>query len=187
MSAVRFRHLFHGVRNEPAVQHHRFGKCSIVHAPVEKAKTISEELWNRIMSSMPIPCVDIIVYATVKHRKCVLLGYRKICPHKGRWALPGGRIIKNESIRETANRQLNEISLDPTGRCRLVGVYPVNSERRSDISICLSTRLAAPQEPRRTMELSRFIWQPLSDLSAGLGSNYRAMLRDFASGRHKIR
>jgi ADP-ribose pyrophosphatase YjhB (NUDIX family) len=142
-------------------------------------RTIPERLWKSILVNMPIACVDVIVHRRIKHQTRVLLGYRKIYPYRNRWALPGGRIIKRETLCDTANRQLEEIGLRPTGKYRLVGVYPVNFKHRSDISICLSSYLPTPQEPQATRELSRYAWSPLNSLPPRLGSNYKAMLRDF--------
>jgi ADP-ribose pyrophosphatase YjhB (NUDIX family) len=135
---------------------------------------------------MPIACVDVIVCRRISGQTHVLLGYRKIHPYNDCWALPGGRIIKNESLRETADRQLEELHLHATGDYRLVGVYPVNFRRRSDVSICVSTHLPGRQEPSRT-ELVRYIWRPLDSLPTRIGSNYRAMINDFKERGHRVR
>ena len=156
-------------------------------ASLKGEKAIPEKLWKSIQASVPIACVDIIVYRKVGRETRVLLGYRKIYPYDNFWALPGGRIIKNETLRETANRQLIEIGLHPSGDYKLVGVYPVNFKRRSDISICLSTHLPARQEPRPTMELVRYAWCSLDDLPTRVGSNYRSMLRDFKDKHYSVR
>jgi len=79
------------------------------------------------------------------------------------------------------------IGLRPTGNYRLVGVYPVNFKRRSDITICLSTQVHPQQEPEPTRELVRYAWRCLNDLPARVGSNYRAMLRDFRDGHYSVR
>ena len=150
-------------------------------------KSIPGRLWKIILANMPIACVDIIVHTRVGGKTRVLLGYRKIYPYNDQWALPGGRIVKKESLHATANRQLKEIGIRPTGGYKLVGVYPVNFKRRSDISICLSTRLRSPQEPRPTKEMAKYAWTPLNDLPSGLGSNYRTMLRDFESSTYGVR
>ena len=150
-------------------------------------KDIPQELWKRILANMPIACVDIIIYKKVKRETCVLLGYRKIFPYGDVWALPGGRIIKKESLRDTANRQLKEIGLRPADEYRLVGVYPVNFKDRSDITICFSAHLTTSQEPRPTRELVKYTWRRLGDLPSRLGSNYRRMLRDFKAQRYKVR
>lgn len=150
-------------------------------------KDIPGRLWARIVASMPIACVDIIAHRRISGRTHVLLGYRKIYPYNDRWAFPGGRIIKNESLRDTADRQLEEVGLHATGDYRLVGVYPVNFKRRSDIAICLSTYLPWPEEPSPTKELVRYTWRPLDGLPARLGSNYRTMVNDFNAGRYRVR
>jgi len=150
-------------------------------------KNIPEKLWKNVLAYMPIPCVDIIVHTRVGGKTRVLLGYRKIYPYNDKWALPGGRIVKKESLHPTANRQLKEIGIRPTGDYKLVGVYPVNFKRRSDISICLSTSLRSPQEPRPTKEMAKYTWSPLDDLPHNLGSNYRVMLRDFKSSTYGVR
>ena len=150
-------------------------------------KVIPPKLWKNILASIPIACVDVIVCRRVKAERHVLLGYRKIPPYRDCWALPGGRIVKKESLHETARRQLEEIGLCPSGDYRLVGVYPVNFKRRSDITISLSTYLLSLQEPKPTRELARYIWRPLNDLPSRLGSNYRTMLRDFRDGHYSVR
>ncbi len=150
-------------------------------------KAIPPKLWKKILASIPITCVDVIVYKTVDHERQVLLGYRMIPPYNDCWALPGGRIIKGERLRETANRQLREIGLRSTGNYALVGVYPVNFKQRSDITISLSTQLRSREEPRPTKELVRYVWRPLDHLPVRIGSNYKAMLRDFKDGHYSVR
>ncbi len=150
-------------------------------------KDIPQELWRLILATMPIACVDIIIHKKIKRKTWVLLGYRKIYPYTNCWALPGGRIIKNESLREAANRQLTEIGLSMTDSFRLVGVYPVNFKRRSDVSICVSTRSSLSQEPQPTKELVRYKWRDISDLPSNLGINYRRMLIDFKSRHYRVR
>lgn len=153
---------------------------------LRREKSISNELWKSILQSMPIACVDLIIHRTVKREIRVLLGFRKIYPYNDRWALPGGRIIKGESPRQTADRQLDEIGLRPTGDYMLVGVYSTNFRHRSDISICLSTCLPSPQELQQTKELVRYVWRSLDDLPSRLGSSYRKMLRDFKNRSYTV-
>lgn len=153
---------------------------------VKRRKDIPDSLWKRILASTPIPCVDIIIHKRFNDDVRVLLGYRKIYPYNDCWALPGGRIIKGESLRDTADRQMTEIGLRPSSDYDLVGVYPVNFSRRSDVSICLSTRAAFRQEPRPTKELARYTWRQLNDLPTRLGSNYRRMLKDFKDNHYQV-
>ena len=153
---------------------------------VEGRKDIPDSLWKRILASIPIPCVDIIIHRGFNDDVRVLLGYRKIYPYNDCWALPGGRIIKGESLRDTADRQMTEIGLRPSSDYDLVGVYPVNFSRRSDVSICLSTCVTSRQEPRPTKELARYAWRQFNDLPMHLGSNYRRMLNDFKDNHYQV-
>ena len=153
---------------------------------VKGRKDIPDSLWKRILASIPIPCVDIIVHRGFNDDVRVLLGYRKIYPYNKCWALPGGRIIKGESLRDTADRQMTEIGLRPSSNYDLVGVYPVNFSRRSDVSICLSTCVTPRQEPQPTKELARYAWRQFNDLPMHLGSNYRRMLNDFKDNHYQV-
>jgi ADP-ribose pyrophosphatase YjhB (NUDIX family) len=153
---------------------------------LKRRKDIPDRLWRNILTSIPIVCIDLIVHHIGKAGKRVLLGYRTIPPYDECWALPGGRVIKGESLCETADRQLKEIGLRSDGRYRLIGVYPVNFKHRSDISICLSTGISSREEPHPTEELSRFLWCQLGDLPERLGGNYRKMLADFKRGRYEV-
>jgi colanic acid biosynthesis protein WcaH len=65
---------------------------------------IPDELYARILDSMPIACVDIAVVA----RGGVLLVKRKDAPARGEWWVPGGRVLKGEMMRETAARKARE-------------------------------------------------------------------------------
>jgi hypothetical protein len=169
---------------------------------LKRQKDIPEKTWKNILANMPIACVDIIAHRIDGRETRVLLGFRKIYPYEDRWALPGGRIIKGESLRAAANRHLKEIGPHPSGEYRLVGVYPINFRRRSDISICLSTRLSrfpklweitistrllSRQKSRTTTQLARHAWRPLGNLPTSLGSNYKRMLKDFERDRYTVR
>jgi len=65
---------------------------------------ISQELYDQILANMPIPCVDFCLVSQGK----VLLVYRKDAPAKGEWWVPGGRVLKNENMHETAARKCRE-------------------------------------------------------------------------------
>src|SRR5688572_24526207 len=65
---------------------------------------IPDELYARILDSVPIACVDIAIVA----RGGVLLVRRKDAPARGEWWVPGGRVLKGEMMRETAARKARE-------------------------------------------------------------------------------
>ena len=49
---------------------------------------------------MPIPCVDVIIVSDGKF----LLAKRKNKPGLGKWCLPGGRVLKNETLNQAVTR-----------------------------------------------------------------------------------
>ena len=69
-----------------------------------KTGRIPDDLYQQILQVMPRPCVDLVV-------KCngeILLLKRRIHPQKDFWAIPGGMINKDESIKGAAIRKADE-------------------------------------------------------------------------------
>ena len=56
----------------------------------------------------PAVTVDIIVIASDRDTKKVLLIKRKNYPFEGKWALPGGFVDKNENLLTASKRELEE-------------------------------------------------------------------------------
>ncbi|MBD3362185.1 NUDIX domain-containing protein [Candidatus Dojkabacteria bacterium] len=94
------------------------------------------DVFEKILKWMVIPTFDLILEI---NGKGVLLLKRKIAPYKNKWALPGLRIYKGESIDETLIRIVkNEISIriDPSKKIFLgqyVGKFR-SEEQRQDLS-----------------------------------------------------
>jgi colanic acid biosynthesis protein WcaH len=65
---------------------------------------IPDELYNRILDSVPIACVDVAIVA----RGSILLVKRNDAPARGEWWVPGGRVWKGEMMREAAARKACE-------------------------------------------------------------------------------
>src|SRR3989344_3743239 len=65
---------------------------------------IGKKLYKDIVSTMPIPCVDLLLV----HKKNFLLGLRKNKPLQNRWCFPGGRILKGESLTRGVYRKIRE-------------------------------------------------------------------------------
>ena len=65
---------------------------------------IPQELYHQILTHVPIACVDV---AIVSHG-AVLLVRRKDPPAQGQLWVPGGRVLKNEMMRDTAIRKARE-------------------------------------------------------------------------------
>lgn len=72
-------------------------------------KYIPQKLYNQILKTMPISCVDVCIV----HNGCILLVKRKDAPAKGEFWLPGGRVIKGEKLKDCAYRKaIEETGLD---------------------------------------------------------------------------
>lgn len=81
---------------------------------------IPQEIYNLIISNIPIVCVDICI---VKENK-ILLVKRKDAPAKGEYWIPGGRLFKGESLEECALRKAyEEVGL----RCKIIKKMLVES------------------------------------------------------------
>ncbi len=84
-------------------------------------------LYRKIQAATPVLCVDLVVVD--QKRKTFLLVKRANSPLKGKWFLPGGRVYKNEKLKEAALRKLRE-ETGLRGRVvRELGVWEYISEK----------------------------------------------------------
>jgi colanic acid biosynthesis protein WcaH len=60
--------------------------------------------YKKIVDVIPILCVDIVV----RHKGKFLLVKRNNEPLKGEWWVPGGRLLKGETIENAAKRKMKE-------------------------------------------------------------------------------
>lgn len=79
----------------------------MISAPVIPSKRlIPKQLFELIQKSIPIVCVDLIVFRKKDRAGLeVLLVKRKIPPEIGKWVLIGGRVIKGETLKQAIQRQ----------------------------------------------------------------------------------
>lgn len=83
---------------------------------------LTPEAFHTVVASTPLVSIDLVVQNT---RGQILLGQRLNRPAQGFWFVPGGRILKNESL-DDAFVRLTKVEL---GQCferieaRLLGVY----------------------------------------------------------------
>lgn len=78
--------------------------------------------FEKVVASAPLVSIDLII---INGSEEILLGQRINRPAKGYWFVPGGRIMKNESL-DTAFKRIskNELGHDFDRRqARLLGVY----------------------------------------------------------------
>ncbi len=65
---------------------------------------IPDDLYRQIHATMPIPCVDAIMY----HEGHILLCKRTNNPAKGLYWFPGGRVLKGETLHDAVKRKVRE-------------------------------------------------------------------------------
>lgn len=70
---------------------------------------IEDSLYKQILACIPIACVDVAIMS----KGSVLLVMRGDMPARGQWWLPGGRVLKGETMKQTAVRKARlEVGLD---------------------------------------------------------------------------
>jgi colanic acid biosynthesis protein WcaH len=70
---------------------------------------LSDNLWSQIVANVPVVCVDVAIFEDGQ----VLLVKRAKVPAAGHWWLPGGRVLKGESLVAAAMRKAREeVGLD---------------------------------------------------------------------------
>ncbi|WP_223543415.1 GDP-mannose mannosyl hydrolase [Pseudomonas sp. GL-B-12] len=83
---------------------------------------LSNELFRSVVDSTPLISIDLVV---LNSKGECLLGQRLNRPAQGNWFVPGGRILKNETLDAAFNR----LTLEELGKAsqridaRLLGVY----------------------------------------------------------------
>jgi len=137
---------------------------------IPKEKWLPKKLWNDVLSTMPIACVDMIFQ---RSDHSILYGFRLIKPYANVWALVGGRVLRGENLHQCANRIANEYGLH-FEKLYLNGVYPVNFPNRSDIVISLVARNISGQPQIDGYEFSKFKWAP--NPPRKIGANYLRMV-----------
>ncbi|MDE2040070.1 MAG: NUDIX domain-containing protein [Elusimicrobia bacterium] len=128
-----------------------------------QARRIAEKAYREICRRVPIACVDVVVAC----RGSFLLGLRAQSPARGRWFLPGGRILKGERLAWAASRKLaDELGLRAApSRFRFLAVDetmfqgPSQGGSKHTINVVFALRLA--RRPRLRLDLrqnSRARW-----------------------------
>ena len=79
--------------------------------PTAENRPITADLYRQILAHMPIACVDVVIPSS----RGVLLVWRDNEPAKNQWWLPGGRVLKGETLADCAVRKAREeVGLEAT-------------------------------------------------------------------------
>jgi colanic acid biosynthesis protein WcaH len=81
---------------------------------------LNENTFKTIVASTPLISIDLVVRDT---QGKILLGKRVNRPAQDLWFVPGGRVLKDESIEQAYTRLLKiELGMDKTSSC-FKGIY----------------------------------------------------------------
>ena len=86
---------------------------------------IPDDFYQAIIKVMPVLCVDLVIKIDGKY----LLVKREKEPLRGRWWVPGGRVVKGETLVEAAHRKAAQelgITITPP---RPIGFYEMRFNR----------------------------------------------------------
>ncbi len=80
---------------------------------------IAARIYKKIIQKIPIACVDVVLVC----KRNFLLCKRKNQPAKGKWWLIGGRIFKNEKIKNAVMRHIRqEATIKRVKKIKLLGI-----------------------------------------------------------------
>ncbi|MDP3991302.1 MAG: DUF4916 domain-containing protein [Candidatus Colwellbacteria bacterium] len=82
---------------------------------------IPRDLYHKVHKLLPLVCVDVVVVSPSKRQ--FLLIRRKNEPQKGQWWFSGGRIFKNEKLRDAALRKVKQELGLPAKIKKQLGTY----------------------------------------------------------------
>lgn len=124
---------------------------------------IPEDLYKRILSVMPIICVDVVIQ---NGKGKYLLVQRKNEPLKGEWWVIGGRILHGESVRDACVRKTREEVGLAIADLRLLGLYEDLFDKNSfqvpepyhTLSLVFETRVTMVQDIQLDSHHSAWNW-----------------------------
>ena len=117
---------------------------------------IPGELYERILRSMPIPCVDALV---VDDEERVLLLQRVNEPARGQWWFPGGRVLYFESRAEAVARKLQEECGLSAQEILQLGTYDIFFDFVHSITTMFKVRASSDQPVRLDAQSSAAEWR----------------------------
>ena len=121
---------------------------------------IEEILYNKIIDVLPILCVDGFI---IKDSKILLLK-RNNYPAFGEWWVPGGRVLKNETLNSAIIRKIkDELNLEAQV-IKQIGITETIFEKKHTVNICFEININYFNNLCLNSEHSEFSWFSLNDL-----------------------
>jgi len=135
---------------------------------------IPSELYQSILASMPILCADAVI---VNEEKCLLL-LRDNEPAKGTYWFPGGRVQKNELIKDAVLRKAKEETNLTCVFEKIISIEETMFEKQGNmltdvhtVNVCCLLRPLNIDELQVDRLHSGFKWVDALDESYHLGIN----------------
>ncbi len=145
---------------------------------------LEKETFLKMCKSMPIPCVDLLLYSKDDEIALVKRNHNNLSM-KDRWATPGGRICRDEKINEAAHRiALREVGINvPVRRFVREGVEEVFAKEEHAITNVLSAQVPT-QRLRIDGTSSVAGWFRMDNLPL-LTNHYKKIVLDFKGKQWK--
>jgi 8-oxo-dGTP diphosphatase len=127
-------------------------------------------------------CVDIILLYHHKTLPEILLIQRKNNPFMNCWALPGGFIEMEETLMESALRELKEETGIELSQLEQFATYgdPGRDPRERNISIVYFSLLKNKLEPQAGDDARKARWFPIKDIP-DMAFDHNKIIQDFIS------
>jgi len=126
--------------------------------------------------------VDLVVFTIRDGELCVLLVRRGIEPYAGRWALPGGFVLRDEGLDTAAYRELEEETGVAAGvHLEQLATYgdPLRDPRGRTVSVAWLALAPALGEPVAGSDAAGASWRPVRVALRGrLAFDHGRILRD---------
>ena len=93
-----------------------------------------------IFSKVPRCCVELIV----ETKEGIVFTKRKIKPYKGKWHLPGGSVLLNESLKQAVKRVAKEelnLNVELVRRLGVIEYFYGKKEKKHSISIVFLVKI----------------------------------------------
>lgn len=81
------------------------------------SKLLDDDLYKIVLENVPIVCVSLVI-----ENNGLLLLKRNENPLKGEWCIPGGRLFRDETIKECAFRKAKEELNLNVKECEIIGI-----------------------------------------------------------------
>ena len=146
-------------------------------------KIISPGLFGKMQASLPISCIDLVILRDSGNTPEVLLIRRRIKPEKGKWCLIGGRVLKDERLREAIDRQAkHELGvqvkiLEGFDETRpFVFDAPDADPQKHSITHVYPVEIVKGELVSKGPESDETRWFPINKLPTKMGFNHREVI-----------